>query len=168
MAEINEALIKKDRLRFTKNKLSANLIILSIVANALYFVSIYRSDVGSYYYTLLIGASVVYNLVFMLAAFLSSEGVKNYKLGYCFVSIVLGVLQAARIFYLPLEALNTPNPVLDAESPTVMAGGQFTFVAACLGISAVLLVLAGVTGIIKTSTLNSYRAELENKAREAK
>ena len=99
MAEINEANIKKDRLRFTKNKMSANLIILSIVANALYFVSIYRTDVGNYYYKLFIGASVVYNLVFMLTAFLSSEGVKNYKIGYCYTAVVLGVLQAARIFY---------------------------------------------------------------------
>ena len=37
---------------------------------------------GNYYYTILVGASILYNLVFMLAAFLSSEGVKNYKIGY--------------------------------------------------------------------------------------
>ncbi len=161
MAEINEAVIKKDRLRFTKNKLSADLIILSIVANALYFVDIYRSNVGNYYYKLMIGISVVYNLVFMLAAFLASEGVKNYKLVYCFVSIVLGVLQVGRIFWLPLEALNAPNPVVGADTETVMTSGQFTFVAACLVVSAALLVIAGVMGLIKTMTLNSYRAELE-------
>ena len=67
----NEDLIKKDRLRFTKNVLSSNLTLLAIVFNALYFVSIYKSDVGSYYYTWMIGISVVYNLLFMLAAFLS-------------------------------------------------------------------------------------------------
>ncbi|MCR4780731.1 MAG: hypothetical protein K5876_06520 [Ruminiclostridium sp.] len=163
MAEMNEATIKKDRLRFTKNKLSANLIIFSIVANALYFVDIYRSNVGNYYYKLLIGISVVYNLVFMLAAFLASEGVKNYKLGYCFVAIVLGALQIGRIFWLPTEALNAPNPVVGADTATVMTGEQFTFVTACLVISAVLLIIAGITGIIKTTTLNSYRAELEKK-----
>ena len=73
----NDAVIKKDRLRFTKNKLSANLSLLAIVFNAFYFVSIYKSDVGNYYYKLIIGISVVYNLLFMLAAFLSSEGVKS-------------------------------------------------------------------------------------------
>ena len=161
MAEMNEATIRKDRLRFTKNKLSANLVILSIVANALYFVDIYRSNVGNYYYTLLIGISVVYNLVFMLAAFLSSEGLKNYKLSYCFVAIVLGIIQAGRIFWLPISALNAPNPVVGAENATVMTGGQFAFVTACLVISAALLVIAGITGIIKTTTLNNYRAELE-------
>ena len=158
---MNGATIKKDRLRYTKNKLSADLIILSIVANALYFVSIYRSDVGTWYYNLTIGASIVYNLVFMLAAFLSSEGVKNYKMGYNIVSIILGALQAGRILYLPLQALNAPNPVVGAETETVMTSGQFTYVAACLCISAVLLVAAGITGIMKTNTLNSYLAELE-------
>lgn len=165
MAEMNEATIRKDRLRFTKNKLSANLIILSIVANALYFVNIYRTDVGNYYYKLMIGISVVYNLVFMLAAFLSSEGLKNYKIGYGYVAIVLGLLQAGRIFYLPMEALNAPNPVVGAETPTVMASDQFTFTAVCLGISAVLLIIAGITGIVKTMTLNSYRAELEKNSK---
>ena len=80
MAENKDAMIKKDRMRFIKNKMSSNLILLAIVANALYFVSIYRSDVGNYYYKIFIGASIVYNLVFMLTAFLSSEGVKNYNI----------------------------------------------------------------------------------------
>ena len=161
MAKLSEENIRKDRLRFTKNKLSANLVILAIVANALYVVSIYRTDVGNYYYKLFIGASVVYNLVFMLMAFLSSEGIKNYKLPYCFVAIVLGLLQAGRIFYLPTEAHNTPSPVVGAENTTVMSNGQFTFVAVCLCISSALLIIAGITGLIKTTTLRSYCAELE-------
>ena len=37
------ALIKKDRMRYTKDKLSANLIIAAIVLDALYFVSIYKT-----------------------------------------------------------------------------------------------------------------------------
>ena len=68
MAEMKVETIRKDRLRFTKNKLSANLIILSIVMNALYFVNIYRTDVGNYYYKLMIGISVVF------FGFLSSDG----------------------------------------------------------------------------------------------
>ena len=159
---MDAAKIKKDRLRFTKNKFSANLILLGIVTNALYFVSIYRSDVGNYYYRILIGASIVYNLVFMLAAFLSSEGIKNYKLGYGIVSIVLGVLQVARIFYLPAKAHKTASPVVGEETKMVMSNGQFSYVSACLLISATFLIIAGVTGIIKTNTLKTYQAELEN------
>ena len=94
------ATVKKDRLRFTKNKLASTLAILGIVFDVLYFVSIYSSDVGNYFYTMIIGASVVYNLLFLLTVFLSSEGVKNYKLGYAVALIAIGVMQIVRIFYI--------------------------------------------------------------------
>lgn len=163
MAANNDALIKKDRLRFTKNKMSANLILLAIVFNALYFVSIYRTDVGSYYYKIFIGASIVYNLVFMLVAFLASEGVKNYKMSYSYIAIVLGALQIARILYLPREAHEAPNPMVGMEGQTIMGDEQFTYVSVCLILSAALLVIAGVVGIMKTTTLNNYQAELDKK-----
>ena len=99
-----DRMIQRDRMRFVKNKLSANLAILAIVFNVFYFVNIYRSDVGSYYYTIIIGADIVYNLLFMLAAFLASEGVKNYKINYSWLLIVIGVLQIARIFIIPMRA----------------------------------------------------------------
>ena len=51
--------VKKDRMRYTKDKLSSNLALLAIVFDCLYFVSIYQSDVGSWYYNWVIGASVV-------------------------------------------------------------------------------------------------------------
>ena len=90
--------IKKDRLRFTKDSFPATLVILAIVFDCLYFVSIYQSDVGTFYYNWLIGVSIVYNLIFLLAAFLASESVKNRKTGYSGVLVVLGVIQIARIF----------------------------------------------------------------------
>ena len=39
--------IKRDRMRYTKDKTSSRLVLLAIVLDALYFVSIYKSDVGS-------------------------------------------------------------------------------------------------------------------------
>ena len=87
-----DRMIQRDRMRFVKNKLSANLAILAIVFNVFYFDNIYRSDVGSYYYTIIIGADIVYNLLFMLAAFLASEGVKNNKINYSWLLIVIGIL----------------------------------------------------------------------------
>ena len=162
----NDAQTRKDRLRFTKNKLSANLILGAIAANALYFVSIYSSDEGSYYYKLFIGASIVYNLVFMLVAFLSSEGIKNYKLSYAFTSVLIGVLQVGRIFYLPMKAHRDANPVADAKQATVMGTGQFRYVTICLIVSPVLLIAAGVIGFMKTTTLNGYIAELERNKQE--
>ena len=96
--------VKKDRLRFTKNKISATLCYLAILFNVLYFVNIYSSDVGNYYYSITIGLSVVYNLLFLLFAFLCSEGVKNYSKNYSIFIAILGALQIGRIFYIPMNA----------------------------------------------------------------
>ncbi|MBQ9384089.1 MAG: hypothetical protein IJT87_07615 [Ruminiclostridium sp.] len=162
MSEHSAAYIKRDRLRFTKNKASSSLILAAIAANALYFVSIYRTDVGSYYYKMFIGLSIVYNLVFMLVAFLCSEGVKNYKVGYAYTSIVLGALQVGRIFYLPREAHETQSTVVGTEHLTVMQDDQFNYVVILLCISAALLIIAGVIGIMKTTTLKNHQAEIDN------
>lgn len=166
MSQYDAADIRLDRLRFTKNKLSSGLILLAIAVNALYFVSIYSSDVGGYYYKFFIVASIVYNLIFMLTAFLAAEGVKNYKLSYACTAIVLGVLQIARIFYIPLRAHREPSPIADAVSPTVMSDGQFRYVTVCLLISAVLLAAAGVNGILKTTSLSRYQAQLDAMKKE--
>ena len=55
--------IKKDRLRYTKNTLSSSMTYIAILFNVLYFVNIYQSDVGNYYYTITTGISVLMNLI---------------------------------------------------------------------------------------------------------
>ena len=159
-------LIKKDRLRYSKNKLSSNLTLLAIILNAMYFVSIYKSDVGTYYYTYMIGISIVYNLLFMLIAFLSSEGVKNYKIGYSFVLMALGAGQLFRITIIPMNA-NDATITLGEESRIVMLDKQFYYVVGCLIVSAALCIIAGIVGVVKTKTLTSYQEELDNKAKGA-
>lgn len=156
----NENMIKRDRLRFTKNKLSSNLTLLAIVLNALYFVSIYKTDVGTYYYTWLIGISVVYNLLFMLTAFLSSEGVKVYKAGYSYVLMGLGVGQIVRIFIIPLQAKNATLVVNGVET-SAMSNGQFIRLCVYLVASAALCIIAGLINLSKTHMLASRQAEIE-------
>lgn len=167
MTQTKDALIKKDRLRYTKNKLSANLTLLAIVFNALYFVNIYKSDVGSYYYRLIIGISVVYNLLFMLFAFLSSEGVKSYKISYSYVLVALGIGQIIRIFILPFSA-KSDVIMMGGVEQVVMGGGQFMRVCIYLIASAALCIIAGVIAFIKTRTLVSYQAELDKKGKVSK
>lgn len=166
MKDSDVELIKKDRLRYSKNKLSSNLTLLAIVLNAMYFVSIYKSDVGSYYYTYMIGISIVYNLLFMLVAFLASEGVKGYKLGYSFVLMAIGAGQLLRITIIPMSAKDA-TITLGEETRVVMLDKQFYYVVACLLASAALCIIAGIIGVIKTKTLTSYQDELDNKAKGA-
>lgn len=147
--------IKKDRMLYTKDKASANLILLAIVLDALYFVSIYKTDVGSYYYTWMIGASVVYNLLFLLMAFLASEGVKSRINGYTGLLVGLGVMQFVRIFYLPAKA-HVATVEIQKETVRVMTDGQYYYVVALLAISGALCIAAAVLSFINNKTLADY------------
>lgn len=158
-----EKLVKTDRMRYTKDTLSANLVLAAIVLDALYFVSIYGSDVGSYYYNWVIGASVIYNLLFMLGAFLASEGVKNRKNGYTVMLVILGVMQVARVFYLPAMA-HAATVTIKGETIAVMDDGQYLYVVACLVISAVCCVVAAVTSYINNKTLADYMRSIETQS----
>lgn len=157
--------IRLDRMRFTKNTLGSRLVYLAILFNVFFFVSIYESDVGTWYYQALIGASIVYNLVFMLVSFLSSEGVKNYKGSYGFVLLGLGAGQIIRVFILPLMAhtamTKRSDPVLKkvVEIP-VMEGGQFTWTIIWLSLSAACCIAAGIISVIRSRKLAAYHASL--------
>ncbi len=152
------ATIKKDRLRYTTNKFSAKMTYLGILFNVLYFVNIYQSDVGSYYYSMTIGFSVLCNLIFLLVAFLCSEGVKNYKLGYACTLILLCVIQVARVFGIPRMA-HAATVVLNGEETIVMDDKQYVTVIIFLILSAVSCLVAGVNGVIKTHVLTKYKKE---------
>lgn len=144
--------IQRDRMRFIKNSLSSNLAILGILFDVFYFVSIYKSDVDTYYYNYIIGISIVYNLIFMLAVFLSSEGVKNYKKGYSYLLAVIGVIQVVRIFIIPMQAHST---TVSGAGP-VMQDGQFIRVVAYLIASAVCLAASAVVNFIRCNELEAH------------
>ena len=158
-----ELTIKRDIMRFTKDKSSANLVILAIVFDCLYFVSLYSSDVGSYYYTWVIGASIIYNLLFLLTAFLASEGVKNRKTGYTPLLIGIGIMQIVRIFYIPMQA-RAATVVVSGEELAVMGNGQFIYVSVCLAISGICCLIAAVTSSRNNKALAEHMRSIENAA----
>lgn len=155
--------IKKDRLRYTKDSFSSTMAILAIVFDCLYFVSIYQSDVGTFYYNWLIGISIVYNLIFLLAAFLASESVKNRRTGYSGILVVLGVIQIARIFILPAKA-HAATVIVNGVEMAVMDDKQYLYCVACLVVSAVCCVIAAVVSAKNNKTLADYMKTIETKA----
>lgn len=156
-----EQLLARDRMRYTKDKLSSTLVLAAIVFDALYFVSIYQTDVGSYYYNWVIGASVIYNLLFMLTAFLCSEGVKSRKKGYSPALLVIGALQVVRIFYLPAKAYAS-TVTIKGETVAVMTDGQYWYVVICLGLSALCCIAGAAVSFINSKRLREYQKTLEN------
>ncbi len=159
----SDLFIKRDRMRYTKDSFSSGLVLLAIVFDVLYFVSIYQSDVGRYYYNWVIGASVVYNLLFLLIAFLASQGVKNRKTGYSLTLLVIGLLQIVRVFYLPAKA-RAATVEIGSEVLEVMGNGQYTYVVACLIVSAVCCVVAAVSSSISNKRLAQHMRQLENQS----
>ena len=156
--------IRRDRMRFTKNTLSSTLAIVAILFDVFYFINIYKSDVGhnvgNFYYQIRIGVSIIYNLVFMLAAFLSSEGVKNYKKKYCYVLLVIGVIQIVRIFILPAQA-SAAEVTIGGTVYKVMESAQHIRVVLYLLVSAACCIAGGTIGIKRCNELSEHMASLQ-------
>ncbi len=152
---MNDRAIRTDRMRYVKNTSSSRLCYLAILMNVLYFISIYKSDVGSWYYQILVGGSIVYNLLFMLITFLASEGVKNYQKKYSPLLYGLAAGQVLRIFILPAQAHSAVIKIGGADTP-VMQDGQYIRVVAYLALSALCLLAAGLINRHKSAALAAY------------
>lgn len=155
----DEKTIRLDRMRYTKNSLASGLALLAILFDVFFFISIYESNKGSWYYNILIGASILYNLIFMLAAFLCSEGIKNYKINYSYVMIALGLVQVARIFIYPVRA-HAATVSIQEQAVTVMETRQFVFCVIWLLASAACLIVGAVIGMARSKALQAHIASL--------
>ncbi len=150
--------IKVDRMRYSKNTQSSRLALLGLVLDVLFFVSIYKfvckdsSNADNFYYTALMGASILYNLVFMLATFLASEGVKNYKPKFSYLLFFLGAVQIVRIFIYPVNA---------HAAPGVMGDFQFIRLIVYLVGSALCLIAAALINLGKSRALTAHIASME-------
>ena len=155
--------IRLDRMRYTKKTLASGLALLAILFDVFFFISIYESNVGSWYYNILIGASILYNLIFLLAAFLCSEGIKNYEISYAYMMIVLGIIQIVRIFIYPVTAHGTTVMIQDA-AVQVMKNGQFVRCVFYLVASAACLFAGAVVGASRARALKAHIASLNSQA----
>ena len=156
-----EKLIQRDRMRFVKNSMCANLCYLAILADIFYFVLLYRSDVGTYYYTIQICGSIVYNLLFLLIVFLSSEEVKNYNKRFSIVLLVVGALQIIRIFAIPMDA-HAATIVVDGAEISVMGDAQFIRSVIYLIVSAACIIVSAVVNVIRCNMLEAHNKYLES------
>lgn len=159
----NDRFIQTDRMRYIKNVASSRLCYLAILTDVLYFVSIYGSNRGSWYYQWLMGVSIIYNLLFMLISFLASEGVKTYQERYSYLLYGLGAAQWARILILPLMASRAVIKISGSETH-VMETGQLVYVILCLAVSGIALVAAGIVNQRKSRILRHHLKTLEERA----
>lgn len=162
----DDKVLKADRMRYNKNKASANFALLAILFDVFFFVNIYKSNVGSYYYTAMMGVSIAYNLLFLLAAFLSSEELKTYNLRYAYFIGIIGILQFVRILIIPVRAHHSYVTIQKVEV-LVMENAQFIKCVLYLGISGLSCFISSAIGIVRTKKLQAYLATLgEEKRRD--
>lgn len=145
-------LLKKDRMRYEPNAISSQLALLGVIANVVFFISLYGIN-SDFMYDALIAISIVYNLAFMLVTILSSQAVKAYNRNYSIALIVIGLLQIVRIFIMPQRCFI--NEVATNSGYLVMV--------VSLAVSAAFLFASGIVGIIKSIEYKNYMASIDLK-----
>ena len=137
------------RMRYQTDKRSSSLCILAIVFNVIYFLSLYSNNNLNPDFSM--GLDVLYNILFMLFAFLASEKVKTYTKSWALPTIIGGCLQFARIMWMPAHYLKAETLTHDKWLILVIA----------LAASGVCLILAGISCYSNSSLLEKY-LEKEN------
>lgn len=153
MKKQKNPVIQNDIMRYKKNKLGANLALLGLAAGCIYFLSLYSQvKNNNFYYTWVIAFDVIYNLFFLLFAFLFSEQVKNYNRKLFPLQIIVGALQIARIFWLPLTGIL-------ARAIDI---GSFLLMAITLGISGACIIASAVIGFIRAKSVENFAKKVES------
>lgn len=168
-----EKVLSADISVYKKNKFGANLALLGLVFNCLYFMLLYGIKVPlqtnnefTKFCSIDIGISVVLTLIMLLAAFLSSEGVKGYNKKFCIVLLVLAVFQVIRIFGIPLYGLR--EKVLRVNyfgaEPTWSGinGFIFTMLLIWLLASAACFIASAVISYLRCVALEKHTKALES------
>lgn len=156
------AVLQDDILRYKKNKLPANLALLALVFNILYFTLLYTVHTTEAY-KIWIGFSVIVNLLVLLFGFYASESVKSYNKKACIMLAVLAVVQIIRIFYYPLVGMKDGwlkgNAYFGAIMTTASNG---TLMIIYLAGSAACFIVSAVLGYININRLNAHLKKVES------
>lgn len=139
--------IKVEKMKYKNDSISYALVLLSLVVNILYFANLYKNN-AQFYYTIEMGMSVLYNLIFMLGVFMCAEFIKKYNRNYAIATFVLGIMQIVRIFNYPLDALKEG----------AISQGNYNQLVIFLVISGALLIAGSVISFVNSTLLKEYVA----------
>lgn len=168
----SQNIINTDIYRYKRNKLAANIALLGLFIECLYFMLFYGIDYRTYA-TVLIGGSVIVNLLLLLMVFLASEGVKGYNKKYSLVLLIAGIVQIVRIFIYPLD-IATDGSVLNLTVDGTMqiryfgvnltAASTSTILIIYLVLSAACFFISAVIGYVRAVQLERFNKDLANGA----
>ncbi len=157
--------IKIDKMRYQENKLSANLVLLSLVTSLIALFTMINFDEFSIAGDNLrvipdmrIGIEIGIGIVMMLYTFMASEKIKYYDAFWSRIGLfILAGINLVRIFNVPFYIYGIYS---DEMSPMIP---QSTFVIVILLFVAtvVFLVLAGLFATKKINLLEKHMKEIE-------
>lgn len=154
---------KLDMMRFKKNSFSFWLCLLAIVLNVAMFLIIYKDSECTPNFQM--GIDLLINVIFMLAAFSFSESTKSYNYKSGIYTIVLGVIEILRIFWIPLYYYNIYlYNFAEHEEGSLIYGLETNSFIACvilLIIAGLSLIFAGVICMEKSKKLQKHINELK-------
>lgn len=139
-----------EQMKYKNDSLSYGLILLGLLANIFYFITLYENN-GEFYYTLDMGFSVLYNLIFMLLVFLSAENIKTYNRKYAILTFIIGILQIIRIFVYPARALESSS-----TGDISLTQYKYNLIVIYLSLSGGLLIIGSIISFIKSTILKQF------------
>lgn len=139
------------RMRYQTDKRSSRLCLLAIVFNVIYFLSLYsNNDLNPDFQ---MGLDVLYNILFMLFAFLASEKTKIYQKSWALYAAIGGALQLVRILWIPAHFL----------AQGTLTHEKWLWLVGALVASGACLVLSAVSCYTNSTMLENYlKSEKEN------
>lgn len=149
--------VQNDIMRYKKNKLGSSLALLGIAFGCLYFLILYAQvKNNNFYYTWEIAFDVIYNLFFLLFVFLFSEQVKNYNKKMFPLQLLVGLLQIARIFWLPLKGITNYNGDVTVVTPVT-----FALLTAFLAASGACVIASAIIGFIRARSVEDFTKKVQ-------
>lgn len=137
--------VSVEKMKYRNDSLAYLFILLGLVANVVYFIIFYEVN-NQFLYTLKIGISIIYNLLFLLGVFLAAENIKKYNRKYAFFTLFVGLMQFVRIFAY-LQEVNGAD---------VFTGNKHLTLVILLIISGALLILGSIVSIINSTILKLF------------
>ena len=154
--------LQTDIMRYKPNKLSFLFCVLAIVFNVAMFLIIYQE--ANCTSDFLLGIDLVINVVFMLAVFLLSEKTKAYIKTAGFVAILMGLIEMARILFIPCYYYGLHLTYLETGEGIVgLSQTQFTWCVVLMVLSGLCLIVAGIDTIQKSRRLAEHLSRIEGK-----
>ena len=144
--EVKDKAISIDIMHYKGNNLAFGLILLSILLNVVMFIIIYRVSTSIYAANVQLGIDLFINVFYMLLCFLAAEKTKHYSRDWAKVSVVLGIVQVARIFWIPLVYFLNKG----------LSVGAFTACVVLLSACAACNIIAGIVTNIKYWILEDH------------